>query len=358
MCIAPTRPLSDNEIPSRHFRTSDDRRHEQTPKLRLGLGCVKLGSASGASGRAGVRLVHAAIDAGITVFDTADAYADGESERTLGRALSGRREEVEIATKGGYHFAERSRLDALARRVAGPVVRRRRGRRRVGSLAPANNDRYRAQDFSRRYLNAAVEASLRRLNTDYIDVYQLHGPDRAHPELVPVLRDLVDRGVVRRIGIGAERIEVANDWLTVSGHDRDRPVDVLQVPFGPLDPGAATALLPAAASLGVDVWARGVFGGGVMSAAAAGTEQLTDADRDRVTGLRSIADEMDLDLYELAVAFVRSHGQVSTMLLGMSSPSHLRRNVELVGSAEPLPPPVLEQIRRLQVTPDSTRGST
>ena len=90
--------------------------------VRVGLGCVNLGSSTGTSERAGVRLVHAALDAGITLFDTADAYGAGASERVLGRALRGRREGVEIATKGGYCFEQRSMLEQRVRRLAAPAI--------------------------------------------------------------------------------------------------------------------------------------------------------------------------------------------------------------------------------------------
>ena len=74
---------------------------------RLGFGCVRLGSASGdSSWRSDVQLVRAAVDAGVTLFDTADAYGHGASERILGKALRARREDVQIATKVGYRFAE------------------------------------------------------------------------------------------------------------------------------------------------------------------------------------------------------------------------------------------------------------
>ena len=84
-----------------------DRRDGRDAQLqRLGFGCVKLGGSAGM--RAGVRLVRAAIDSGVTVFDTADAYNAGASERTLGHALGARRADVVVMTKGGYLFRDRT----------------------------------------------------------------------------------------------------------------------------------------------------------------------------------------------------------------------------------------------------------
>jgi aryl-alcohol dehydrogenase-like predicted oxidoreductase len=311
-----------------------------------------LGSASGPTGREATRLVRAAVDSGVTVFDTADAYGAGASERALGRALVGRRDQVEIATKGGYLFAERSELGSRARRIAAPTARRLRQLRSMRGPGSPGRHAYRAQDFSPERLRAALESSLRRLGTDYVDVYQLHGPDRAHPELLPTLREFVDAGLARRIGIGAERLDAALSWIVGpddrSGPGVTSPVDVVQVPFGPLDPYAASLVLPPANALGVDVWARGVFGGGLMAADRASAAAIDDPiDQVRLDRLRSMAEDLGLDLFELAVAFVRSFPEVSVTILGMSSVEHLRRNVDLVRSADALPSDVVRRVCEL-----------
>jgi aryl-alcohol dehydrogenase-like predicted oxidoreductase len=322
--------------------------------VRIGFGCVTLGSASGPSPRAGTRLVRAAIDAGITLFDTADAYGSGASERVLGRALAGRRDEVEIATKVGYVFDERSPVEQWSRRLAAPAVRRLRRSSGTSGVPGPGGGAYAAQDFSPAHLRAALQGSLRRLGTDHVDVYQLHGPRRAHPELLPVLRELVDEGLVRRIGVGAEQLAVAREWVgggTVPGETTARP-DVIQIPFGPLDPQAATMLFPEARTHHVDLWARGVFGGGMMAAAANGSVTLGAGDRSRLDALRTVAEDLDLDLFELAVAFVRSFADVSVVMLGMSSETHLRRNVELVRTTSALPDEVVRRICDLSLDGD------
>lgn len=314
--------------------------------MRIGFGCVTLGSASGSSPRVGTRLVRAALDAGITLFDTADAYGSGASERVLGRALAGRRDEVEIATKGGYVFHERSPIEQWSRRLAAPAVRRLRRGSGVGGAPATGGGAYESQDFSPVHLRAALEGSLRRLGTDHVDVYQLHGPRRADPELLSFLQGLVDEGLVRRIGVGAEQLAAARDWVdgaTSPGGTTPRP-DVLQIPFGPLDPQAATTLFPEVRRHHVELWARGVFGGGIMAAAERRSATLDAADRSRLDALRTIAADLDLDLFELAVAFVRSFPDVSVIMLGMSSETHLRRNVELVRTSSALPE---EAVRRI-----------
>src|SRR3954466_15798334 len=135
----------------------------------VGLGCNAFGSRIDADRTQ--RVVDAALDAGITLFDTADTYGGGESEELLGRALGTRRDDVVVATKFGMDMEGANGRDWGAR-------------------------------ASRRYVRRAVEASLRRLGTDRIDLYQLHQPDLVTPisETLETLSELVAEGKVRYVG--------------------------------------------------------------------------------------------------------------------------------------------------------------
>ena len=137
----------------------------------VGIGCNNFGRKLDADGTRAV--VDAALDAGITLFDTADIYGEpqGSSEELLGAALKGRRDDVVVATKFGMDMA-------------------------------ASTGRTSAPAGARRYIARAVEASLRRLGTDYIDLYQMHEPDPATPidETLAALDDLVRAGKVRYLG--------------------------------------------------------------------------------------------------------------------------------------------------------------
>ncbi|WP_349898496.1 aldo/keto reductase [Parafrigoribacterium soli] len=141
----------------------------------IGLGCNNFGRAKTATEtQAGTdAVVHAAIDAGVTLFDTADIYGSerGLSERLMGHALKGRRGEIVLATKFGMDMAGTNGPDWGAR-------------------------------GSRRYIRLAIEASLRRLHTDWIDLYQLHQPDPLTPieETLAALDELITEGKVRYIG--------------------------------------------------------------------------------------------------------------------------------------------------------------
>lgn len=217
---------------------------------------------------------------------------------------------------------------------------------------------YHAQDFSATHLRKALEASLRRLGTDHVDVYQLHGPPELHPEMLSVMREFVEAGLVGRVGVGAERLDVASSFVSsTSRRGEVGRTDVVQVPFGPLDPGAAS-LLPEARRNGVEVWARGIFGGGVLASwTRTGAASLHTDDVARLRALQPIADEQGLDLFEMAVGLVRSFDEISVAILGMSSERHLARNVQLVERAGALSSDVVERIRASS-DPDRDGDST
>jgi aryl-alcohol dehydrogenase-like predicted oxidoreductase len=300
----------------------------------VGLGCVGLGSAANRSVGDDVRLVRAAVDLGITVFDTADAYGNGASERVLGKALRGRRDAIVVATKGGFVFRARPPLVQWARRRGKSILQRTRslGSAQAASRALGGAVPYSSQDFSPRHLRDAVHASLRRLRTDRIDVYQLHGPPQHIPGLVEQLADLVLVGDVVRFGIGADSVPTADAWIEEPG------IDVLQVPFGVLGPEAAATTFPRARAAGRDVWVRGVLGAGLLGLADRDPAALAgDPNAARLERLRQIADDAGLDVYQLAFGFVRAHADdIAAVLVGSTSVEHLARNVELL-TGPPLP---------------------
>lgn len=306
--------------------------------MRIGFGCVNLGSASrGHSPQVDVRLVREALDLGIDLFDTADVYGSGASERILGQALAARRADVTIATKGGYRFRPRSAAEQAARRFVATAKRAVPGRSGGGGGGgAAGGGAYQEQDFSAPYLRTAVEASLRRLRTDHIDVFQLHGPHVVTPELFEQLQDLVAAGKVGRFGVGAESVDEAAAWIPVHG------VDVVQLPFGVLDPEAAAGTITLAGEQGVEVWARAVLGGGLLAAAVGDSTPIHHhPKRPLILHLQEVAARHDIGLDRLAIGFARA--QVSTMLVGITTTSHLHRNLDLV-AAGPLDPAILADV--------------
>ena len=161
-----------------------------------------------------------------------------------------------MATKAGYLFDERPPIVRATRKV---------GRRLVAAVRPGSvpsGDTYATQDFRPAAMRQAIDASLRRLATDHIDVLQLHGPHQHLPRVFEELTDVVAAGKVRRFGVGAESIAEAELWVGTPG------LEVLQLPFGLLDPTASAVLARLDGTAG---WARGIFGGGVLAGRRRGT---------------------------------------------------------------------------------------
>jgi aryl-alcohol dehydrogenase-like predicted oxidoreductase len=270
----------------------------------VGLGCNNFGWVIDQD--ASARVVHAALDAGITLFDTADIYGGTESEVFLGRALAGRRQQAIVATKFGM------RVDAER------------------------------QGASPKYVRRAAEDSLRRLGMDRIDLYQLHQPDPAVPiaETLGALDELVREGKVREIGCsnfsgtqlreaaaghgkGVAFASVQNEFSLLH-REPEREVlsecarlGVAFIPFFPLASGLLTGKYqprdpaPAGTRLAQD-WAAGRF--------------FTDDKRAIAGALATWAKAHGHSLLELAVSWLASHQVVASVIAGATSPEQVRLN--------------------------------
>jgi aryl-alcohol dehydrogenase-like predicted oxidoreductase len=296
------------------------------------MGCVKLGSGALADRRVAIRLVHQAYDAGVRLFDTADAYAAGASESVLGEALAGRDDAV-VATKVGYLFRERSSLEQALRAAVLPIRSRLQSRARPRRSEPAQEQRsrgYAAHDFSPDHVRAAVDASRRRLRRDRLDLVQLHGPPP--PEQCPaveVLDELVGRGSIQSIGVGCERLESAVAWSGVEA------IGALQVPFGVLDPQAAN-VLPALRERGLGTIVRGALGGGVLGLHARRAPTGLDPVRSRrVERLEALAREHGVDLLQIAMWYALHAAPNDAVLIGMSSPDQVDAAVRMATAPVP-----------------------
>jgi aryl-alcohol dehydrogenase-like predicted oxidoreductase len=295
--------------------------------IRCGLGCVNLGR----KGRAGVQLVQHALELGVGYFDTADTYGCGQSERVLGRALRHHRHEAFIATKGGYLFKDRSAVETAARSIASPWLDAARRHSRPSSTGTGGRGTaYGAQDFSPLYLRRAIEGSLRRLGTDFVDLYQLHGPDAEHDDVVTLMLDLQSEGKIGGFGVGLERLDHAEAWLHTAG------ISSIQIPFGVLDPKAGEDIIPRAGALGVGVVARGVFAGGFI-ARPTGSDmtRLRPGQPERLAALLALASTVGVDAMQLATWYVTARPGVSTVLIGTSSERHLSDAVRYLRTPPP-----------------------
>ncbi len=253
-------------------------------------------------------VVDAALDVGITLIDTADMY--GESEAYLGEVLKGRRDEVVLATKFG------------------------------ADVQGANGPDWGAR-ASRRYIRKAVERSLRRLRTDWIDLYQLHFPDPATPmeETLAALTELVREGKVRYIGssnLAAWQVADADHLARAAGHERFVSA---QNEYSLLNRQVEQELLPAAERFGVGVLpyfplANGLLTGKYRRGAtppegarlAARPDYLTDARFETVERLAGFAERQGVGLLDVAIGGLLARPAVASVIAGATRPEQVRAN--------------------------------
>jgi aryl-alcohol dehydrogenase-like predicted oxidoreductase len=286
----------------------------------VGLGCNNFGGRIDADQTNAV--VAAAVDAGITLFDTADVYGGepGQSETLLGKALGSSRDNVMIATKFG------------------------------GDMRGANGPDWGVRG-SRRYIRKAVEGSLRRLGTDWIDLYQLHHPDPVTPidETLAALSELVAEGKVRYIGSSQfAGWQVADaDWAArTAGHERFISA---QNKYSLLDRVAEDELVPACEHLGIGILPYFPLESGLLTGkykrgevAPGGTrlakmpDRLAAADFDKIEALETFAAERDLEILDVAIGGLAAQPAVASVIAGATRPEQVAENVR-AGAWDPTP---------------------
>lgn len=276
----------------------------------VGLGCNNFG---GRLDEAATRnVVDAALDAGVTFFDTADIYGNTDSERFLGRVLKGRRERVVLASKFGLPLSEEA----------------------PGGAHPD-------------YIRSAIEASLERLQTDRLDLYQLHRPDPSVPiaETLGALAELVERGLVREIGcsnFSAAQLEEAN-----AAHRAGAPRFVsVQNEYSLMHREPEGGVLDACARLGIGFLPyfplmSGLLSGKYRQGAALpeGTRVrgnprweslLTEENLTLIEALAGYAESRGFELLDLAFAWLLARPQVASVIAGAMSAEQVQRNAKTV----------------------------
>ena len=279
----------------------------------LCLGAMMFGAWGNPDHAESIRIVHRAIDAGVNFIDTADAYSAGESEEIVGKALAGRRDDVVLATK---------------------------------FFMPMGEDPNR-RGTSRRWITRAVEDSLRRLDTDWIDLYQVHRLDSGTDvdETLGALSDLMHAGKVRAIGASSlAPSEIVEARWTAERRGRER-LRTEQPPYNILTRAIEYDVLPTTLRHGMGVLSYSPLAGGWLSgkyrkgediagpgsaarqerfAAALDPEHPANAAKlDAADALGALADEAGLTLVQLAIAFVTRHPAVSSAIVGPRTIEHL-----------------------------------
>ena len=278
----------------------------------VGLGTNNLGMKLDLAGSREV--VHAALDEGVTLFDTSDSY--GASEERLGELLAGHRDDVIIATKFGSDV-------------------RRRGN--------DNGEDWGARG-SRRYIRRAVESSLRRLRTDWIDLYQLHRPDDATPieETLSTLTDLVREGKVRYLGSSNfTGWQVADAEWTARTRHLERFVSA-QNEYNWLERGVEEDLAPALEQYGIGLLPYYPLANGLLTGKyrrgeppAAGTRlkdwgreaALTNETFDVLEALEAFAKSRGVELIDVAIGGLAAQPAVASVIAGATSSAQVTRNV-------------------------------
>jgi aryl-alcohol dehydrogenase-like predicted oxidoreductase len=303
----------------------------------LCLGAMMFGAWGEPDHDKSIRIIHAALDAGINFVDTADVYSQGENEQIVGKALKGRRDDIVLATK--FH----------------------------GQMGDEINH----QGNSRRWIFKAVEDSLRRLETDYIDLYQVHRPeeDTEIEETLSALTDLVRAGKIRYFGSStfpASQIVEAQWVAKERGFERFKTE---QPPYSMLVRGIEDDVLPTAQRHGMGVipwsplaggWLSGRYRKGLQAPRSTRADRLphrydlslpgNQRKLDAADALGALADEIGIPLIEIAIAWVINHPAVTAAIIGPRTMEHLES--QLPGAERQLDAELLDRID--EIVPPAT----
>ena len=283
----------------------------------IGFGCWEMGGEYGLIDEAEViAAVHRAIDLGINCFDTAEAYGMGKSEALLAKALGNRRKDVIVVTKFGVGY---------------------------------KNDRSKGRDSRREMVHAAIDRSLKVLNTDYVDVYLVHWPDRLTPfeKTMQTLDEIVQQGKVRYVGLSNFTLDEIKACMAL------RRIDVLQYGCNLFDQRMAKWIFPFAKEHEIGVMTYGSLAYGLLSGTF--TEETTFEEGDwrrkananfslklfapeffkrnvqAVNEIKAIAERIGKELPHFAINWVSSHAAVSTALVGARRPVEVENNMGAIG---------------------------
>ena len=262
-----------------------------------------------------ISMTHAALDAGVNFVDTANLYAYGRSEEIVAKALKGRRDDVVLATKVGIDMSTRPNEYGL----------------------------------SRKHIIQALEDSLRRLDTDYVDLYYIHRPDYSTPieETLRTLDDLVRQGKVRYLGCSNLRAFQICKALWTSDVNGLERFDCLQTPYNVLTRDIEYEVLPVCSDEGLGVTIYNPLAGGLLTGKHDPSKSPTPGTRfsndrqgkqyfdrywnkdnfDAVERFRALAATHNRDMSQMALAWVLANPTVTSLVMGATSMKHVQHNM-------------------------------
>lgn len=276
----------------------------------IGFGCMSIGT----NETDGIRLIHEALELGINLLDTADLYDGGRNEEIVGKAIKGKRSEVILATKVGN------------RRLPGQESW--------------------VWDASKAYILSAVKESLRRLGTDYIDLYQLHGGTMEDNigETIEAFEQLKKEGIIRYYGISSIRPNVIREYASRSS------ITSVMNQYSLLDRRAEEQVLPLLKEQGIGVLARGPVASGLLSdqGSAKAAKGYLDYTTEELLSIREQLRQLlnGRTMSQLAIRYCLAGPAVAAAIAGASSIRQLKENVE-AANTEPLMEEELQMIRRI-----------
>lgn len=263
----------------------------------MGLGCMSLGTEEARA----TAIIHEALEQGVNFLDTADLYDEGRNEEIIGKAIRDRRAEVILATKVGN------------RRIPG----------REGWI----------WDASKAYIRSAVKESLRRLQTDYIDLYQLHGGTLEDniEETIEAFEELKQEGVIRYYGISSIRPNVIREYVQRSG------IVSVMSQYSILDRRPEETVLPLLASEGISLIARGPLASGILTEHGRSKAERAYLDY-TAAGLQDLHERLSSEaalsrpLTQTALQYPLADPAVAAVIPGASSLAQLQQNIAAAGS--------------------------
>lgn len=288
----------------------------------IGLGCSRLGgNFEGGNKSESIKMLNLALDSGVNFFDTADSYGQGQSETLLGKTFKPHRERVIFASKAGYYLSPLGNVAAKFKPILKPLVRSLKSLKSnnaTNSESTNTNSNsisdpraaFLRQSFDADYLTNAIEGSLKRLQTDYLDLFQLHSPSGEILKTAKVwstLEKLKQQGKIRYYGVSCDTVKDALICLQQPG------LSSIQLEINWLQQAAITQVLPIAQEKGIAIIARQPFASGNLFA---NPDLIPDSFK-----------QEKQNPYQAALQFVLQKKGVSTVIPGASSCQHLQTNL-------------------------------